>query len=124
MKLPFFKKADIILAAVLLIIGALGLLAFRPAKEAGGYAVITVDGEELDRMDLSADQTRVIDTAYGTNTVSVKDGSVSVTESDCRGGDCVRMGNISREGQMIVCLPHHLTVQIQGPGSAPDAVIR
>ena len=124
MKHPFFKKADIILAVVLLVIGALGLLAFRPAEAAGAYAVITVDGEELDRIDLSADQSRIIETSYGTNTVTIKDGCAFVSESDCRGGDCVRMGKISREGQMIVCLPHHLTVLIEGPGSAPDAVIK
>ena len=124
MKHPFFKKADIILAVVLLIIGALGLLAFRPAEEAGAYAVITVDGEEVGRVKLSDDQDTVIETTYGSNTVSVQGGSVSVTQSDCRGGDCVRTGKISRGGQMIVCLPHHLTVLIEGPDSGPDAVIK
>lgn len=124
MKHPFFKKADIFLAVVLLVIGALGLLAFRPAEAAGAYAVITVDGQELDRVELAYDQSRIIETSYGTNTITVKGGAVCVSESDCRGEDCVRMGNISREGQMIVCLPHHLTVLIEGPGNAPDAVIK
>ena len=124
MKHPFFKKADIFLAVVLLVIGALGLLAFRPAKQAGAYAVITVDGQELDRVELAYDHSHIIETSYGTNTITVKGGAVCVSESDCRGEDCVRMGNISREGQMIVCLPHHLTVLIEGPGNAPDAVIK
>ena len=69
MKHPFFKKADIFLAVVLLVIGALGLLAFRPAKQAGAYAVITVDGQELDRVELAYDQSRIIETSYGTNTI-------------------------------------------------------
>ena len=124
MKHPFFKKADIILAVVLLVIGALGLLAFRPAEASGAYAVITVDGEVLEKLPLDTDQGRIIETGYGTNTITIKDGCAFVAESDCRGGDCVRMGKISREGQMIVCLPHHLTVLIEGPGSAPDAVIK
>ena len=68
--------------------------------------------------------TRHLIERYGTNTVTIKDGCAFVAVSDCRGGDCVRMGKISREGQMIVCLPHHLTVLIEGPGSAPDAVIK
>ena len=107
MKHPFFKKADIILAVVLLVIGALGLLAFRPAEAAGAYAVITVDGEELDRIDLSADQSRIIETSYGTNTVTIKDGCAFVAESDCRGGDC-RDRNCRSGGSFTDQLQHPL----------------
>ena len=124
MKQAFFKKADIILVVVLLIIAAAGLMAFRASEDEGAYAVITVDGEEIDRIALSADQDFVIETTYGTNTVSIKDGCAFVSESDCRGQDCVRMNRISRAGQMIVCLPHHLTVVIEGAGDGPDAVIK
>ena len=124
MKQAFFKKADIILAVVLLIIAAAGLMAFRAPGNAGSYAVITVDGKELDRVDLSADQSRIIETTYGTNTVTIKDGCAFVSESDCPGQDCVRMDKISGTGQMIVCLPHHLTVVIEGAGEGPDAVIK
>ena len=121
---PFFKKADIILAVVLLIIGATGLLAFRPAEEAGSTAVISLDGEVKDRLPLDTDQSVVIESSYGSNRITVENGSVFISETDCRGQDCVRMGRISREGQMIVCLPHHLTVTIEGSGNAPDAVIK
>ena len=57
-------------------------------------------------------------------TVTVKDGCAFVSESDCPGQDCVRMDKISGTGQMIVCLPHHLTVVIEGAGEGPDAVIK
>ena len=113
MKQAFFKKADIILAVVLLIIAAAGLMAFRAPGDTGTYAVITVDGKEMDRVDLSADQSRIIETTYGTNTVTIKDGCAFVSESDCPG-----------TGQMIVCLPHHLTVVIEGAGEGLDAVIK
>ena len=128
MKHPLFKKADIILFVVLLVIAAAGLLAFRApgsdAEDGALTAVVLVDGEETDRLRLSDDQSVIVETVYGTNVVTIKDGSVSITEADCRGQDCVRMSGISKAGQMIVCLPHHLTVVIEGDGSAPDAVIK
>ena len=128
MKHPLFKKADIILFVVLLAIAAAGLLAFRApgsdAEDSSLTAVVLVDGEETDRLRLSDDQSVIVETVYGTNVVTIKAGVVSITDADCRGQDCVRMGGISKAGQMIVCLPHHLTVVIEGDGSAPDAVIK
>ena len=127
MKLSLFKKADIIIAVVLVAICVAGTFAALPSKDPGQTAVVTVDGAEVERIDLSGDQDAVIETQYGVNTVTVKDGYVYISESDCRGQDCVRMGGISRPGQMIVCLPHHLTVTIEGGSSdpdAPDAVIK
>ena len=125
MKLPFFKKADIILVIVLVVIAAAGLIAAGPVKQSGMAAVISVDGEQVDRLDLSADQSVRIDTQYGSNLITVENGSVSVTEADCPGKDCIRLGSISRTGQIIVCLPHHLVVKIVGQDAdAPDAVVR
>ena len=127
MKHPLFKKADIILFVVLLAIAAAGLLAFRApgsdAEDGSLTAVVLVDGGETDRLRLSDEQSVTVETVYGTNVVTIKAGAVSITDADCRGQDCVRMGGISKAGQMIVCLPHHLTVKIEG-GSAPDAVIK
>ena len=125
MKLPFFKKADIILIAALIVIGAAGLLAVRPADRSGTYVVMTVDGEQVDTLGLSEDQSVRIDTQYGSNLITVKNGSVFVSEADCPGKDCISLGKISRSGQIIVCLPHHLVIKIVGQNEgAPDAVVR
>ena len=128
MKLPLFRKADIVLAVVLLIIGVGSLFAFRAgaadASAADPEAVVTVDGTEQQRLKLSEDQTVIVESAYGTNTVTVKDGSVFVSEADCLNRDCVRMGSISKPGQIIVCLPHHFSVTVVGGAESPDAVIK
>lgn len=125
MKLPFFKKADIILLAVLIVIGAAGLLVFGKQSAPGGTAIITVDGVQADSLPLSTDQSVKIETEYGSNMITVENGQVFVSEADCRGKDCMSLGKISRAGQMIVCLPHHLTVRIVGQDAdVPDAVVR
>ena len=122
MKLPFFKKADIILLVVLILIGA-GSLLLLTTGEKGSTAVVTVDGRELIRLPLMQESyTEIVESVYGTNTYVIENGSVRMTDSDCRGGDCMRMRPISRAGEMIVCLPHHLTITIIGE-DGPDAVI-
>ena len=124
MKLPFFKKADIILLAALIVIGAAGLLAVRPASQSASAVIVTVDGVQTDSLDLSADQSVKIDTQYGSNLITVEKGSVFVSEADCPGQDCISLGKISSPGQSIVCLPNRIMVKITGKEGSVDAVTK
>ena len=80
----------------------------------------------IETLPLDANQSSTIETQYGSNKITVEDGAIYVEAADCHGGDCIRLGRISRPGQMIVCLPHHLVITIQSNGGAedPDVVIR
>ncbi len=124
MKLPFFKKADIALAAVIIAACVIAILAAGSRKEAGGRALVRVDGETVDTLSLNTDQSIVLETRYGSNKITVKGGEVFVEEADCSSKDCIHMGSISRSGQIIVCLPHHLLITVTGAEDAPDAVVR
>lgn len=106
---------------ILLAVVALGLLGFLALSRLGGgtVAVITVDGQEYRRIDLSRVSESYdieINTKYGHNTVHVEPGRISVTESDCPDGICVAQGAIDRGGVPIVCMPHRLVVKIEGSG--------
>ena len=65
-------------------------------------------------------QSFTVDSPYGSNTVTIQNGAIAVTQSDCPGGDCIQTG-WRQGGQPIVCLPHRLVVQLSG-GGGPDAV--
>lgn len=108
------KKADVILAVVILIasFAFIGVSAFAGGK--GEEVCITVDGEQYASYPLDEDRTETVATAYGVNTVVISGGSVSVTDADCPDKYCVSHIEISREGETIVCLPHRLTVEIRG----------
>ena len=111
------KIWTIILFSVVL----LGLLGYFALNELGGgtIAVITVDGVEYDRIDLSKVTESYdidIDTQDGHNTVHVEPGRISVTEADCPDGICVAQGAIDKGGVPIVCMPHRLVVKIEGSG--------
>ncbi|MBR4150042.1 MAG: NusG domain II-containing protein [Firmicutes bacterium] len=120
-KVPLFTKADILLAVILLALGLGSMLLLRGGE--GSTVVVTADGAEYGRWPLSQDITVTLETANGHNTMEIKGGQVSVTEADCPNGDCVEFGAISREGQMIICLPHHLVIMIENlEGGGVDAV--
>lgn len=56
------------------------------------------------------------------NVITIQDGKVAVTASDCPGEDCVHMGWVSQAGRGIVCLPNRLELRLTG-GADVDAVV-
>ena len=74
---------------ILALVCAAGLSAFllqRNADREAVIAVITVDGEEIQRVDLSRIKAAYdipVVTEYGSNTVHVEPGAISVTQADC-----------------------------------------
>ncbi len=85
----------------------------------GAYAVIYIDGEENGRYPLDEDESFVVSTDDGENKVVISGGKVSVTDADCPDKLCVKQGEIDRQGETIVCLPHKLVVEIEG-GAPPE----
>jgi hypothetical protein len=118
----FFKKADIILLAVFLLMGAGSLLAAKLQPSSGSTVVISVNGEEYGRYPLDVDREIDVDTVYGHNTVVISASTVCVSDSDCPNLDCERFGRISRPSQTIMCLPHRMLIRITGDTDI-DAVI-
>jgi hypothetical protein len=109
------KKWIIILAAVMIA----GLVSYCIVKNTGGgtIAVISIDGEEYERIDLSKVTESYdieLSTQYGHNTIHVEPGAISVTAADCPDLVCVNQGRISQGGIPIACVPHRLVIQIEG----------
>jgi len=75
-------------------------------------AVIYQNGEKIREVSLSEDISFEIGGDYH-NTVTVKDGKISVSDTDCPGGDCAHSGWKSRAGESIVCLPNKLEIRLQ-----------
>lgn len=107
-----FKKGDF-LAVGLVCLLALAALCGLPALRSGsGFAQILQDGKVIRQVPLSVDQTFQIRGDY-TNTVTVADGRIAVTKSDCPTNDCVHMGWL-RDGGSIVCLPNRVEIRLTG----------
>ena len=104
-------------AVVALLVAALAIavaVAYYGALggEATGY-VITHGGAEVAHGSLTEDRTLTVGDVHHL-TITVSDGTIAVTHSDCPTQDCVRTGAIDRPGQTIVCLPEQVVVKILG----------
>lgn len=85
-------------------------------------AAIEVDGKAAGVYPLSEPQTITLPEAEGV-VIEIRDGTIFVAQSDCSDRRCMRMGRISRTGEMIVCLPHKLTITLIGSSDGADVVI-
>ncbi|MBQ9941398.1 MAG: NusG domain II-containing protein [Christensenellaceae bacterium] len=115
------KKADILLAAVLI---GLSLLAiFLPALQTGDSARVVVrrGGQTLYSGSLAADHQVEIDGDYK-NTVVISGGEAYFENAGCPGKDCVHMGRISRPGQSIACAPGGVVVYIEAEQREVDSI--
>jgi len=87
----------------------------------GGRAVIYVDGEEYGTYSLDKDEVIAIqgvDEKY-VNTLVIKDGYADMTYAGCPDQICVRHKPIRHDGEMIVCLPSRIIIEIKG-GNTDD----
>ena len=116
-----------VVAAVLTLALFCGVMVWGGAAT-GLTAIVTADGEEIDRFPLSAPAGERTYSAGGyTLTADVSPDGIQITASDCPTQDCIRTGRISRSGQSIVCLPARFILRLEGKteinSSGVDAVI-
>lgn len=111
------------MAIALLLLGLGSFLLLQSSQKSGDTVVVTVDGTVYGTYPLSEDRTLTVDTGRGTNTLRIEGGRVWISEADCPNHDCVEKGAISSTGQIILCLPHKLSVTITSrEGGGPDAI--
>lgn len=120
MKILENKKlcSDIILVAVLLVIGLSVLLITFLTREDGAMAVVYVDTVKVAEYPLSVDGVYYLND--GTNTLVIEDGEAYMRDATCpdkySGNGCVNTGRISYVGESIICLPNKIIVEIVGEG--------
>lgn len=103
--------------AVLAVLAAVsGGIYFLRGGAGGTVAGIYVDGELWESVDLAAVAVPyeiTVETELGYNTILVSHGAIEVAHADCSEQVCVNQGAISDSLIPIVCLPHHLVIQIE-----------
>ena len=71
---------------------------------------VTVDGEEM--LQTLTDKEADVDTEYGHNRIRIQGRTVVMMEADCPDGYCKEQNAIGAEGGSIICLPHHLVIEM------------
>lgn len=107
-----FKFWDILIICITLVL-SLSIFISLP-KNKSGVIEISVNGEIYGTYPIYEDKTIDVHTKYGNLTVCVKKQRVSIKNSDCKDKECMNQKNITKKGQMLICLPLKVIVQIGG----------
>lgn len=110
--------SDIILIAVILIVGLSVLLITFLNREEGDMVVVYVDTVKVAEYPLSVDGVFYLNN--GTNTLVIEKGEAYMRDATCpdkfSSNGCVKQGKISFVGESIICLPNKIIVEIVGEG--------
>lgn len=116
------KKGDIVIIAAVLVISIL-LVIPRFVSNYDVVAVIYVDGEEYERIELGAGIERTLTPDTQANVViKVKDSTIYFESSDCPDKLCVSSGKLTRAGETAACLPGGVVITLVGDSGGPDAI--
>ena len=122
-----FTKYDKLLICLSLLTALILYLLFGYVFSLGSASTvqITVDGEiygEYKFSQITDEKIVDIKTEFGHNTVVIEKNGAYVSYADCPDKVDVHSGRITKPGQIIICVPNRLSVQILGDKTDVDVV--
>jgi hypothetical protein len=112
------KKLDyvvIIILTLFTIASFIGTIFYSNKKYNEVYVEIEVDGKLYKKVPLQNHEEIIkIESAEGVNIIEITQGKVHVEDANCPDKVCVKDGFISKPGQILVCLPNRVLIQIKG----------
>lgn len=119
----------LLLGGVILLCGAAGAYLYtRPSPTVGPVAVIYLNRQAIQKIDLGAVEEAYTFTLTGagglTNDVEVAPGKIRVCRADCPDQICVSQGWLDTDFIPIACLPSTLIIQVvDGEDSGIDSMV-
>lgn len=116
------KKADYIFSAVVIVIATAFIIMFKINNKTNLYVKVQIGNDSSYYYSLDEELQRMIymDDDNGNkcyNELLIHEGKASIISADCYNQICVNTGEICKEGDSIVCLPHKMAVTIVGADS-------
>lgn len=114
------KKIDKVIIIVCLIVSAvgIGILRYNSSKKYNEkYAEINVKGKLYKKVILDnkrPKETLNIKTDLGENIIEIENGGLRILDANCSDKICVKDGFKYKVGDMLVCLPHKVIINIKG----------
>ena len=115
MKTKLLRKCDIAVILIILVVAAAFWL-YQSRQTDKLEAVISVNGETVEVVDLSAtDGKRTVELDTTPKVViAVENGAVYFEKADCDDKLCINCGKLSKKGDTAVCLPAKTVVTVSG----------
>ena len=118
-----FCKSDWLAIGIVVILAVAVLIGFLPrGNESAAYAEVYLNGNLHKIVPLDQDTSFLITDEYS-NEITVADGAIAFTGSDCPGQDCVHSGSIHSTGRSLVCLPNRVEIRVVSGGDDVDFVV-
>ena len=117
----------VLIFLMIAVFSLLGMLAVTFLPSDHHTAVVSVNGKEIKRIDLSQvteSYTFTVKGTSGENTVSVAPGSIQITHATCPDQKCVKHGPLKNSYSPIVCLPNKVTITYLNDHDSIDGVSR
>jgi hypothetical protein len=115
-------RADLIL--VLIAVAALCFLYSRywvPGGDAR-FATVRTQDSEAEVLDLTRDRKVSVTGPLGKSVIEIRDGRIRFSGSPCTGRICVHTGWLHEAGEVAVCLPNRVSIQLSGDDTRFDAI--
>lgn len=124
-KFKLLTKADIILAIILIIVGLATSVYLSLSSAAEGKTVTVYrDSKVFGTYALDEDRTLTLKSDGRINKITIKEGKVAMSFSNCKNQDCIHMGQTDSPAKRIVCLPNRVVVEVRGGEDEYDAISR
>lgn len=107
------KKKEILFFTAILVIASIFCMVLWKTNSPAHTVSISIDGKVQKQFDLYSQQHYTIQTPQGYNILQIQNHTATITEADCPDQICVKQKSISHTGEMIVCLPHKVVVEIK-----------
>ncbi len=106
------NKYDLLLLLLIITVSVITVMTVKATRKEGYRVRITCDGEILQTMPIDKNTEYIFNSENGTNTVIIKDGCAYVVNADCPDKVCEEYEPIDDAGEVIICLPHKLVVEV------------
>lgn len=107
------KKGDIVILGIAVLVSGIALWFFQN-RNPGASVRITKDGVTSE---YAIHEDRIVECTGENgqrNVIRIENGAVFMEEADCPDQVCVKQGAVSKNGEMIICLPNDVFVEIRG----------
>lgn len=105
------KKWDKLILLIAVFISGITFFLLHSVQE-GDRVLVTVNGQ-VEEYPLNRDQTVNISNGEHYNVIKIEQRRVSMLEADCPDQICVKHKAVYRDGEMIICLPNEIFIQVE-----------
>jgi hypothetical protein len=102
------------LVVLLLLLASFASFAFLGQRPKGRQVIVEQAGRIVFTAPLGADRTVVLPGPHGETVLAIHHGRAYIATASCPNKICMGMGEVSRQGELLACVPNGLLLRVEG----------